>query len=104
VIHALLPSDSRVPNVFHRYHVTASPTPDVLILLPSLPLCVQRSTGATALWIAAEKGHVECFRELLSPHQHAVTGAQVLMFVIGAILRKQMFGKVDFEHSADGHI
>jgi len=47
---------------------------------------------------------VECVRELLSPHQHAVTGAQVLMLVIGAMLRKQMFGKVDLEHSADSHI
>jgi len=47
---------------------------------------------------------VECVRELLRPHQHAVTGAQVLMLVIGATLRKQMFGNVDLEHSADGPI
>jgi len=47
---------------------------------------------------------VECVRELLSPHQHLVTAAQVLMFAICAILRKQMFGKADFEHFADGHV
>ena len=96
--HALSPSDSRVPHVLHRDHVAASPTPDVRFILPSLPLCVQRSTGATALWIAAEKGHVECVRELLSPHQHAVTGAQVWMSVIGAILRMRMARSVHFEN------
>jgi len=42
---------------------------------------------------------VECVRELLSPHQHAVTGVQVLMRVIGAILRMQMVGSVDIENS-----
>ena len=53
-------------------------------------LCVQRSTGATAILIAAEKGHVECVRELLNPHQHAVTGAQVLELWIAANVRTQM--------------
>jgi len=37
---------------------------------------------------------VECVRELLRPHQHAVTGAQVYEFVLAT----QMVGCVDFEH------
>jgi len=64
----------------------------------SLPPCGQRLDGATALLIAAQKGHVECVRELLSPHQHAVTGAQVLDSVIAARLRMQMVGGDGLEH------
>jgi len=48
------------------------------LFIVSLDIHVQQeSDGFTALLIAAGKGDLNCVRELLSPHQHAVTGAPV---------------------------
>jgi len=57
------------------------PTPLTRLLLTwpvSSPARTQSIDGASALISAAQEGQLECVRELLSPHQHAVTGVQVL--------------------------
>jgi len=50
MIHALLPSDSRVPHAFHREHMAASLSHDVLIILRSLDRCVYRDQMTLLLY------------------------------------------------------
>jgi len=67
-----------VPVVTRLYLFDPAPLTRRLLTWPvSSRACTQKLDGASALISAAQEGHLKCVRELLSPHQHAVTGVQV---------------------------